>query len=312
MDKLDKKILCCLDENSRQSFSQIAKQVKTSKEVVRYRFEQLIDKKILQNCNALVNTYKLGYLIHIIWIKFQNTTKEIEREIIEKITKSQRVGVALEIYGSWDFVFGIWAKNTVEFKKYFDNITNEFSQYFGDYSVTIEINSTYLSQNFLYDGEIPSVLIGNELTQQSLDDIDIQIIKQLALDARKPIVKLAINTGLKANAVAARIKQLEKKGIIAGYKTTINYEELGLMHYRVFLKVNKSDVKQIMNYLKSRKLVISVMNYIGLGDVEFRLCVKSVKELNEELSELKRQFVLQDYDSILFLKNFEVLNFLPI
>ena len=135
MDKLDMKILRCLDENSRQSFSQIAKQVKTSKEVVRYRFEQLVDKKILQNCNALINTYKLGYLIHIIWIKFQNTTKEIEREIIEKIAKSDRVGVALEIYGSWDFVFGIWAKNTVEFKKYFDSITNEFSQYFGDYAV---------------------------------------------------------------------------------------------------------------------------------------------------------------------------------
>ena len=86
------------------------------------------------------------------------------------------------------------------------------------------------------------------------------------------------------------------------------------MHYRVFLKVTKSFEKKIMGYLKSKRKVISVMNYIGLADIEFRLCVRTVKELNEELSELKRAFgsAIHEYDSVLFLKSFEVLNFLPI
>ncbi len=312
MDKLDKKILKCLDENSRQSFSTMAKKVRTSKEVVRYRYEQLIKKNILQNCNALINTYNLGYMIHIIWIKFQNTTKEIEEEIINKIITEDRVGVALEVYGQWDFVFGIWAENTIEFNKYFNHITKEFSKHVKDYAVTIEVNSHYLSQEFIYENKIKEISIGGELKKAHLDEIDIKIVKELAKDARKPIIKLAENTGLSANAISARIKQLEKANIIAGYKTTINYEELGFMHYRVFLKVNRTEIKDIMNYLKSRKAVISVMNYIGLADVEFRLCVKSVKELHDELTELKRRFTLNNYSSILFLKNFELLNFLPI
>lgn len=312
MDKIDIKLIRCLDQNSRQSFSQIGKQIGNSKEVVRYRFEQLKKQNILQNCNALVDTYKLGYLIHIVWVNFQNTSKDVEREIIEKITTSQRVGVALEIYGKWDLVFGIWAKNTVEFKKYFDEITKEFSEYIKEYVVTIEINSTYLSQNFIYEKEIEEVTIGNELVENSLDKTDMEIIKQLAIDARKPLMELGQRINLSANAVAARIKQLEKSGIIAGYKITLNYDELDLMHYRVFLKVNQVYVKKIMSFLKTKTQVISVMNYIGLADLEFRLCVKSVKELNQVLSELKRNYAIRDYDSVLFLKNFEVLNFLPI
>jgi Lrp/AsnC family transcriptional regulator len=314
LDVLDKKILRELDINSRQSFNHIAKKVGSSKEVVRYRFEQLKNKNIITNCNALINTYKLGYLIHIIWIKFQNTTKEKEREIIKFLINSNRVGVTLEIYGMWDLVFGIWAKDTIEFKKYFDEITASFSEYIREYAITIELNCTYLSQESIYEKKIPEVTIGNNLESKNIDEVDTQIIRMLAIDSRTPIIDISKKTNLKANAVAARIKNLEKNGIIASYKVTLNYEELNLMHYRIFLKVTKNYEKKIMNYLKTTKKVISVMNYIGLGDIEFRLCVKNVKELNEELSELKRSFgtAIQNYDSILFMKSFEVLNFLPI
>jgi len=313
-DKLDKKLLRELDSNSRQSFNQIAKKVNASKEVVRYRFELLKKKKIIKNCNALIDTSKLGYLIYIVWIKFQNTTKEKEKEIIKKLIKSPRVGVTLKIYGKWDIVFGIWAKNPVEFKKYFDDTINPFSKYIREYNTTIELNSTYLGQGFIYEGSVKEIFVGNELNEIKLDDADFKILKILALDARTPLVKIVEKINLKANTIAARIKQLERKKIIAGYKITLNYDELGFMHYRIFLKVTKSFEQKIMNYLKTKKKVISVMNYIGLGDIEFRLCVRTVKELDEELSELKQKFgnAIQDYDSVLFLKSFEVLNFLPI
>ena len=314
LDKLDKKIIRQLDINSRQSFSRIAKKVGSSKEVVRYRFNLLIKKNIIQNCNALIDTYKLGYLIHIVWMKFQNTTKEKEREIINRLLVSPRMGVALEIYGKWDIVFGIWAKNTIEFKEYFDKITRPFSDYIRDYAITIELNSAYLGQEFIYDTPIKEVFVGNRLDEKKLDRVNISILRMLAVNSRIPATEIAEKINVRASTVAARIKHMEKEGIIAGYKVTLNYDELGLMHYRVFLKVTKSFEKKIMGYLKSKRKVISVMNYIGLADIEFRLCVRTVKELNEELSELKRAFgsAIHEYDSVLFLKSFEVLNFLPI
>jgi len=314
MDTLDKKLIMELDRHSRQSFSQIGKRLKTSKEVIRYRFENLIKKGIIKNCYALIDNYKLGYLIHIVWIKFHNVTSDIEQKIITKLVNTRNVGVVIKLYGKWDLVLGIWAKNTIEFYTCYNEMTGEFNRYIKDKLITVEINCGYFGQKFLYDQNIPFVKIGNSLKEEKIDEQDVEIIKVLAKNSRIPAMNLATKLKLSPNAVISRIKNLEKKGIIAAYKVNIDYEKLGFSHHRIFLKVDLSKKEAIKYYLETLPSVISVMSYVGYADIEFRICVKESIEIHELLSNLREKFQdsIEEYDSIMFLKSFDILNFLPV
>jgi len=53
-----------------------------------------------------------------------------------------------------------------------------------------------------------------------------KILKILAENARCPITDIAVMTGLDENTVIADIKELEKAGLIRGYKTVIDWEKL--------------------------------------------------------------------------------------
>jgi DNA-binding Lrp family transcriptional regulator len=96
---------------------------------------------------------------------------------------------------------------------------------------------------------------------------------------------------------------LEKRKIIIGYKTKINYEKLGFLHFRVFLQLNRFDLelyKKIKNFLRLEGSVESVSRYMGYSDVEFRCYAKSIIELHNKLTSLKDNFLnnIIDVESI--------------
>ena len=66
--------------------------------------------------------------------------------------------------------------------------------------------------------------------QNTLDPIDRRILSALTENARLSIVELARRVGLSKTPVAARVKALEDRGIILGYRAILSPEKLGLAH----------------------------------------------------------------------------------
>lgn len=60
-----------------------------------------------------------------------------------------------------------------------------------------------------------------------LDRIDIALLNALARNARASHVELGEEVGLSSTACARRLKQLEQRGVIAGYHATLGLKELG-------------------------------------------------------------------------------------
>lgn len=61
-----------------------------------------------------------------------------------------------------------------------------------------------------------------------LDRVNLRILKELQLDPRLPIAKLARNVRMSAPAVAERIHRLKEAGIITGYRVDVDPKALGL------------------------------------------------------------------------------------
>ena len=73
IDLKDKKILYHLDENARYSLAQIGRNVGLSKNGVRYRMENLEESGVIKHYYAVVDVYKLGYIVIKCHYAFQFT-----------------------------------------------------------------------------------------------------------------------------------------------------------------------------------------------------------------------------------------------
>ena len=75
----DQKILYALEFNARATISQIAKQVRLSKEVTNYRIKRLEKEDIIDSYKTIFNLYNLDkdYYIILFKIKYNNIIKKI-------------------------------------------------------------------------------------------------------------------------------------------------------------------------------------------------------------------------------------------
>src|SRR5207247_2762257 len=61
-----------------------------------------------------------------------------------------------------------------------------------------------------------------------VEDLDRQIVSLLAQDGRRSFTDLARDTGLSVSAVHQRVRRLEKRGVIRGYRAEVDPDEVGL------------------------------------------------------------------------------------
>jgi Lrp/AsnC family leucine-responsive transcriptional regulator len=61
-----------------------------------------------------------------------------------------------------------------------------------------------------------------------VEDLDRQILQLLATDGRRSYTDLAKDTGLSVSAVHQRVRRLEQRGVLRGYRAVVNADEAGL------------------------------------------------------------------------------------
>ena len=76
LDVKDKKILAQLDIDARQSNSEIGKKVRLSKEVVKYRIDNMIESGLIVRFNTVINYFKLGIVKYKLYLQLRNINAE--------------------------------------------------------------------------------------------------------------------------------------------------------------------------------------------------------------------------------------------
>ncbi|WP_349963003.1 Lrp/AsnC family transcriptional regulator [Rhizobium sp. ZPR3] len=72
------------------------------------------------------------------------------------------------------------------------------------------------------------------------DRIDRHILRELSVDARQPNVRLAERVGLSASACLRRVQELERAGVITGYRASIDRARMGA-GFLAYITVGLSD-----------------------------------------------------------------------
>jgi len=99
IDLKDRKIIKYLENNSRQSYSHIAKKVGLSRESVRYRIKQLEEKGVIQDYKVVIDVSKLNYFNYHIFITLNNPEIDIEKELIKRMKSLPFVRAIIKFSG---------------------------------------------------------------------------------------------------------------------------------------------------------------------------------------------------------------------
>lgn len=122
-----------------------------------------------------------------------------------------------------------------------------------------------------------------------VDKIDNLILGILQKNARTPNKKIAELVHLTPPAVTARIKKMEKAGVIEGYSTIINMKKVDKS---IMARINLIQVSgtraELIEFISSNPNILSYENVTGRYSISIKILVSKTTELESLILKLQR------------------------
>lgn len=315
IDLYDKRLLYELDKNSTISITELSHKLRRSKQFILYRMKQLEKVNIVTGYNAIVDMSKLGFFTFRIYFKFQQITNEDESKFVEYLKKNfHQVWTITSIHGKWDYAIFFGVKTVQEFHDIWDAIMLDYKHKIKNYNVSVYAPIHNFNRQFFMEKPQESIeRVYGIGAKEEIDELDWKLIETYSNDVRQSSLEIAKKLKVSADTVRTRIKRLEKKKIICGYKIGLNLEPLGYTSYRVDLHlVSTKRNNSLFEFLKNHANIYQINKTIGGSDFEIEAIVRDLNQLRNLLNEIKNQFkdVINDMDYFSF-SVYHILHYIP-
>ncbi len=313
LDNKDKEILRLLNEDARLTSKYIGNLINSSREVTDYRIKRLIKTGLIKNFITIINDRLLGYDSYLLLLKLQNYTKEDEQRIISFLKEHPYTKWVLKSGGEWDIQTVVIAEDKKDLAKVIEEIDCFCGKNLLKYDFCLIVN-LLVPENLSYllvkhKPALPSPEI-KPTKKISIDKKDSLLLKALATKAREPVIKIAQQIGLSADATHRRIKKLKNLGVIKKFQAVVDQSKLNYLLYSVFLKVsNYSQEKEsaLRTFFYSLPHITFAERILGPWDIRLQISCATPQELDQLLQKI-REFLgtdLKYFDFALMLKEYK-------
>jgi len=128
----------------------------------------------------------------------------------------------------------------------------------------------------------------------NIDEIDDKIIKELSINAKISLRKLALKIGISSVTAMKRIKKLEKNGIIKSYNIIVDYHELGYeIEVLVEVKISKGKLLELEKKIARCDGVFKVYDTTGDFDATILARFKSTRKLDNFVKKIQKYDFVQ-------------------
>ena len=210
LDLKDIKILYELGLDGRQSISRLAKKVQLSKQGVKYKIEKLTKEGVIEGYLAVIDLYRLGYILHRVFFRFQHISTDKINEIMSFAKSHPNISSIQTFFGSWDMALIISAKNVFEFNQVLLQFYEKFENIIKGEMISIITDIHQFRHNYAeekYHGAV-TLHLGGALGEEKIDEFDEKILQLLSEDGRIPIFEIARQLDVSDKKVVYRIKKL--------------------------------------------------------------------------------------------------------
>jgi len=306
LDLTDRKILAELDKNCRIHNSVLAKKVHKSRETVKYRIHQLQNKGIIEKFITSINPNKLGYYMFKVYLKLENIPDEREK-FFEELKQNKDIYWMGISDGVFDCVFAISSRSATEYYEKINFLLSKWEHLIVSKILGTSVDTRQYNKKFFTnetDGQI--VVFGGDVVNNHIDELEYKILDILANDARIALTELARRTKSTIEIVRGRIRKLEEKQIILGYRISVDFNKLGLEFFKAiiyFRKLSKEDENSLFEWMRQHPNSLYYIRSLAPWEVEFEFAVENYQRFNEIINDLRKRFphVIRNYEHLIMI-----------
>lgn len=237
MDEIDLKIILLLMNNSRLTYREISDHLALSVNAVYKRVQILIDLKIIQKFTARLKPYAINAIYAFIF--GQSNAQNIDNAILE-LGKHDN---------TWQIILS--SRNYVYIGSMLENIhqLDDFSSFV---SQILEIQSPKIGLLSGVQYTAPIRYVVPKSRSMNYDKLDLEIIRSLQEDSRKPISEIADDVNSTANTIRRRLARMVEEGII-DLSINFNPEDSNDIYSLFQITLNPSvDKSEFAKYLNEK------------------------------------------------------------
>jgi Lrp/AsnC family transcriptional regulator, leucine-responsive regulatory protein len=148
---------------------------------------------------------------------------------------------------------------------------------------------------------------------EELDDIDRILVRELVSDGRATLTHLAESAGLSVSAVQSRVRRLESRGVVTGYRARVNPEALGNM-LSAFVAITPLDPSQPDDAparLEHIEAIESCHSVAGEESYVLLVRVRSGRALEELLQQIRTTANVRTRSTIILQTFYDGRDFIP-
>ncbi|MEJ2249473.1 MAG: winged helix-turn-helix transcriptional regulator [Candidatus Lokiarchaeota archaeon] len=284
MDEIDLKIILLLFSNSRLTYREISDHLGLSINAIYKRIQNLIDLNIIQKFTARLKPHAINAIY--VFIMGQSEDQDLD-QVSKELGYNEN---------TWQIILS--SRNYVYIGAFLENI-HQLDNYTSFISKVAKIQSPKvgLLSGVQYSTPVPYIIPKSR--NMTYDNLDLEIIKSLHHDSRKPISEISEDVHSTPNTVRRRLNRLIEEGIVE-LSIAFNPEESNDIFtvFQIFTtpSVDKIDFAKYLNEKYSPNLFYC---WTFSNIPNFILCwvwSNTMKELDELIDNIKSETI----DSLIF------------
>ncbi|OGD68459.1 hypothetical protein A2996_01570 [Candidatus Campbellbacteria bacterium RIFCSPLOWO2_01_FULL_34_15] len=297
LTELDKKILFQLDKDGRANYSEIARKIGTTAQVVKYHVENLQENGVISNFWAFVDYEKAGYpFFWAYWLKFSGLTKEEEEFIFSYLIKNKNMPIVLRCRGYADAMICITTKDVFVHNAVLKEFLSKFGKNIAMIEMVVGLGFESYPRTYLIGKNNDEKIVyhsGGSVGLEKMSETERKMVSVLQMDGRMEFVKLSKILDLSISSVHSMFHRLENKGIITKTAMTLDHSVVGIKAYRVLFKLFQFDEKRLKDLYEFCVKHPNIRNYIPvMGNWQMMLDVEveNDDDLHNLLREMRHSF----------------------
>ena len=297
LTELDKKVLFELDLDGRSNYSEIARKIGTTAQVVKYHVENLLESGAIANFWAFADYEKAGYAFFwAYWLKFSGLTKKEEEEVFAYFDQNKNMPIVLRCRGYADAMICITTKDVFSHNA----VLREYMAKLGKKTAMVEmlvgLGFESYPRTYLLDKDNAENVIHHSGGAEGLAKISETERKMLAIlqmDGRMEFVKMVEFLGISISSVHTMFQRLVRRKIITKTAMTINGVEVGVKVYRVLFKLFQIDemrLNELHDFCVKHRSIINYVPVMGNWQMMLDIEIESDEKLHDLIREMRYNF----------------------
>lgn len=297
LTELDKKILFELDKDGRASFSDIARALQTTPQVIKYHYDQLIDNEIISKFWAFIDYDRVGYSFFWgYWMKFAAMSKENEEIMLEDLRMNKFIPIVMRCDGYSDLFIAIIARDVFHHNEILQGVFEKYGSYVTMSDIVVGLGFIKFPRTYLVGTENQEkikALSGGSTETVKLFELDKKMLSLLQIDGRMDFTKMGKILSESSGLIQKHYHKLEKSNVISKITYTLNHAKLGMVFYRVLFKILQFDpirVKELYSFCEKHPHIVNYVKVMGNWQLMLDIEIEDRTRLRDLLRELKMSF----------------------